>query len=277
MKNLIIRTVSGLIYVALIIFSILYSPSSYGILFLIITGLCLWEFYSLLQIVYPYIKIDKIIATFAGLVLFSVVYFIQTSNLPIKYLGFWYIIVFYLFIKELFIGNKHSIKNLAYLFLGQIYIALPLALINFLVFMHTNGTIEYKPMLLLSLFILIWCSDTGAFMVGSTLGKHKLYEKISPNKTWEGTIGGLVFAIIASLILSHYFPENLSTIQWIFFATLAVIFSTIGDLIESMFKRILKVKDSGNMIPGHGGILDRFDSTLFAVPALFLIYILILV
>ena len=153
----------------------------------------------------------------------------------------------------------------AYLFLG-----LPFALLNVLAF-HNDpasefSSISYNPILPLSIFIFLWLNDTGAYCIGSLIGKHRLFERISPKKSWEGSIGGGVVAIGVSFILAHYFPF-MSMMEWAGLALVVVIFGTWGDLTESLLKRQLYVKDSGNILPGHGGMLDRFDSSLMAIPA----------
>ncbi len=155
--------------------------------------------------------------------------------------------------------------NWAYLILGQVFIALPFSLLNFLVF--PSG--EFNPVFLLSLFVLIWTNDTGAYVVGISFGKHKLFERISPKKSWEGFFGGIFFA----LILAYFLPQitgEIDILRWFGFALIAVVFGTWGDLIESLIKRTVDVKDSGNILPGHGGLLDRFDSLLFAVPLIYI-------
>ena len=138
---------------------------------------------------------------------------------------------------------------------------------------NNDGNVSYTPVLLLSFFALIWIYDTGAYLFGVTFGKHRLFERISPKKSWEGAIGGAIFAILASLLINHLFPGYLTVLQWIGFAFIVVVFGTWGDLVESMIKRSLNVKDSGNLIPGHGGILDRIDSSLLAGPAVVIYYL----
>ena len=156
----------------------------------------------------------------------------------------------------------------AYAMLSQMYIALPFALLNVLAF-HSDETAslsQYNAILPLSIFIFNWVNDTGAYCTGMLFGKHKLFERISPKKSWEGSIGGGIFCIIASFLLSHFFPF-MSTGVWIGLALTVVVFGTWGDLTESLLKRRLGIKDSGNILPGHGGMLDRFDSAILAIPA----------
>jgi phosphatidate cytidylyltransferase len=148
------------------------------------------------------------------------------------------------------------------------YIAIPFIIITKIPFVNGNS---FEPKTLLSLFILIWVNDTFAFIVGKSLGKNKLFEKISPKKTIEGFIGGMFFSLIASVVLAKYFvTEPIS--KWLVIAIISSVFGTLGDLIESKFKRIAGVKDSGSIMPGHGGVLDRLDSIIFVAPIVFLFY-----
>ena len=177
-------------------------------------------------------------------------------------------ILLYLLISELYLKRENPTLNWAYSTLSQLYIGLPFALLNVLAY-HTDPEstgITYNPVLPLSIFIFLWCSDTGAYCIGSLIGKHRLFERISPKKSWEGSIGGGVVAIGGALIIAHFFTF-MSTAEWIGLALTVVIFGTWGDLTESLLKRQLHVKDSGNILPGHGGMLDRFDSALMAIPA----------
>lgn len=151
---------------------------------------------------------------------------------------------------------------------AQLYIGLPFALLNVLAFQRdaVTDTVSFNPILPLSVFVFLWLSDSGAYCVGSLMGKHRLFERISPKKSWEGSIGGALIALAGALVLGHFFPL-LSTLEWIGLALTVVVFGTWGDLTESLLKRQLQIKDSGNILPGHGGMLDRFDSALIAIPA----------
>lgn len=273
MNNLITRSISGVVYVALISASILYSQYTYLALFAIITGLALWEFYKLLEDNLS-AKINKPMATLGGIYLFITGFLYFAGILSMKYMSLWFIVMLYVLISELFVKGENAIRDISNTFLGQIYIALPLMFLSLLGFVLNNdGNVSYTPVLLLSFFALIWIYDTGAYLFGVTFGKHRLFERISPKKSWEGAIGGAIFAILASLLINHLFPGYLTVLQWIGFAIIVVVFGTWGDLVESMIKRSLNVKDSGNLIPGHGGILDRIDSSLLAGPAVVIYYL----
>ncbi|KAA6332228.1 Phosphatidate cytidylyltransferase [termite gut metagenome] len=178
------------------------------------------------------------------------------------------LLIIYLLISELYLKRENPPANWAYTMLSQFYVALPYALLNVLAFQYdyAANSVNYNPVIPLSIFIFIWLNDTGAYCVGSLIGKHKLFKRISPRKSWEGAIGGGVLAIASSFVFAHFFPV-LPIIQWVGLALTVVVFGTWGDLTESLLKRQLGVKDSGNILPGHGGMLDRFDSALLAIPA----------
>ncbi len=189
---------------------------------------------------------------------------IADSKVFIPYLA----IIIYLIISQLYLKKKDPIVNWAYAIFSQIYVALPFALLNVLAFQSNKetGSIEYNAILPISIFVFIWLNDTGAYCVGTLIGKHRLFERISPKKSWEGSIGGGAIAILSSLAFAYYF-SFIPTLAWVGLAIVVVVFGTWGDLSESLLKRQLGVKDSGSILPGHGGLLDRFDSALIAIPA----------
>jgi phosphatidate cytidylyltransferase len=172
-----------------------------------------------------------------------------------------------IFIVELFRNKPNPFQNVAITILGLIYIAIPFALLSFLVYPNYI-TLKYNPEILIGYFVLIWTSDTGAYLTGMTFGKHPLFKRISPKKSWEGFIGGTVLTIGMSFLVSH-FSHEINLYIWIGVALIIAIFGVLGDLVESMLKRSLDVKDSGNFLPGHGGILDRFDSLIISSPFVF--------
>lgn len=177
------------------------------------------------------------------------------------------------FIVQLYVQDGNPLEHLAHSILGQVYVALPLMLLES--FYRVAGW-----HIVLFMFILIWVNDTGAFCVGSLIGKHKLFERISPKKSWEGFVGGLAFCLIASAAFFYIWPDILNGItlpEMLVYGTIVCVFSTWGDLVESMIKRAIGVKDSGNILPGHGGILDRIDSLLLVAPASFVYFMLLIV
>ena len=152
--------------------------------------------------------------------------------------------------------------------MSQLYIALPFSLLNVLAFRSTGYDIQYTYLIPLSVFVFLWINDTGAYLCGSLLGKHKLFPRISPAKSWEGSIGGAVFVLAAAYAISYFVDQTMLTMpEWLGLGLVVVVFGTWGDLVESLFKRTLGIKDSGDILPGHGGMLDRFDSSLLAIPA----------
>ena len=276
MKNFIIRTITGIIFVAAIV-SCFLRPEAMVLLFSIITGLTVWEFTGLVN-EREDVTVNRFISTVAGVYFFyAMTYYcsdmyagIAKSVVFIPYL----VTIVYLLVAELYLKQKDPIQDWAYTMLAQIYIALPFSLINVLAFNATSeGYVAFNTLLPLSIFIFLWVNDSGAYCVGSLLGRHKLFPRISPGKSWEGSIGGGILVMIVAVIIWHLSEQydvndlQLSALQWAGLGLVVVIFGTWGDLVESLFKRTLGIKDSGNILPGHGGMLDRFDSTLMAVPA----------
>ena len=173
-------------------------------------------------------------------------------------------------VRELYYRKPSPISNWVQTLFPVIYLALPFGLTSLLAYDVQGPGTGYSPVIPLTLFVFIWCNDVGAYCTGCTIGKHKLFERISPKKTWEGSIGGAVFTMIAAFLLHHFLPDWYSYMPlwvWIGMALVVVLFGTWGDLIESLMKREMGIKDSGKILPGHGGMLDRFDSALLAIPA----------
>ena len=267
-NNFIQRAVTGVLFVIVLVGCILYSPLSFGILFTIISVLSVHEFAQLVS-KSSEVSINKTITALGGAYLFLALMSFCTqqsvgARVFLPYLG----LLLYMMITELYLKKKNPTGNWAYSMLSQLYVALPFALLNVLAFQNSpeTGSVTYNPILPLSIFVFIWLSDTGAYCVGSLIGKHRLFERISPKKSWEGSIGGGIFSIASSLGFAHFFPF-MPGCQWVGLAIVVVIFGTWGDLTESLMKRQLGIKDSGNILPGHGGMLDRFDSALMAIPA----------
>jgi phosphatidate cytidylyltransferase len=179
-------------------------------------------------------------------------------------------IVFCMFIYELYTASRYPFANIAYMTLGMFYIGIPFALLNFIAF---DGSHFYSK-IVFGLLVLTWVNDTGAYLVGSQFGKTPLFPRISPRKTWEGTIGGISTTILCGLILS-IFITDIAPLNWIVLAMMVAMFGTLGDLVESMLKRSVGIKDSGTLLPGHGGLLDRFDAFIFVIPfaAAYLLYL----
>ncbi len=193
--------------------------------------------------------------------LFLFVFFLKTSDVTSKYSFFIVAVAFISFVAEL-LRKGSAIKNLSYEFMGIFYITIPFTLTNFIVFFDK----KFNFQILLGVFLIIWSYDVVAYLIGSAIGKRKVFPDISPNKTLEGTIAGILAGILAGFIVFKIL--NIYTaIDWIIMAVLIVFGAFTGDLVESKIKRSAGVKDSGNIMPGHGGLLDRFDSFLFAIVA----------
>jgi len=271
MKNLIVRTITGAIFVAAVVASFL-RPEAMVLLFSVVTGLTVWEFTGLVN-ERPAVTVNRFISTVAAVYFFfSMTYFCSDlyggsakSVVFIPYL----VTVVYLLVAELYAKQADPINNWAYTMLSQMCIALPFSLLNVLAFTATpDGQVRFNPLLPLSVFVFLWINDTGAYCVGSLLGRHKLFPRVSPGKSWEGSVGGAVFVLAAAYAVSYYLDGTMLTMpQWLGLGLVVVIFGTWGDLVESLFKRTLGIKDSGSILPGHGGMLDRFDSSLLAIPA----------
>lgn len=264
MSGLAQRVVTAFFFVAVMVGGIYGGRITFVLLFALITIMCLWEF---LNLTLPKNTTRKIIGVLIGLFPFVMVALLKLDVMPnpgkhILHSSLLILpLVFLTFIYELFTKSEKPFSNLGMLVLGVVYIGLPLASINFIA--YESGM--YNPNLLLGLLLLTWANDTCAYFVGSKFGKTKLLERISPKKTWEGTMGGVLGTIGLGVILSYVFPEVTLT-KWIGLAIIAALFGGIGDLIESMLKRSIGVKDTGTILPGHGGFLDRFDAFLFMLP-----------
>ena len=268
-KNFIVRTITGVLFVAILVTCFL-RPDSMIFLFALITGLTVWEYGGLVN-QFDDIQVNRFISTAAGVYLFLAFAGSCTGFTPATVFIPYLVTVIYLIISELFTMAPNPINNWAYAMLSQMYIALPFSMINVLAFQsNAEGEVTFNFLLPLSLFIFLWVNDTGAYCVGSLLGRHKLFPRVSPGKSWEGSIGGAVFVLIAAAIIGYLVggkEGGYSIPVWMGLGLTVVVFGTLGDLVESLFKRTLGVKDSGNILPGHGGMLDRFDSSLMAIPA----------
>lgn len=271
-NNFIQRAITGIIFVGVLIGCILGGPISFSLLFALITALTIHEFGVIIS-KQPDVEINKPICMLAGVFLFFGFAYLGVMPGQTEILIPYLFLIIDLLVSELYLKKKNPLNNWAYAMMSQIYIALSFAMLNVLAY-HSIGNegelsnyqVQYNPILPLSIFIFTWINDTGAYCTGMLFGKHRLFERISPKKSWEGSIGGGVFSIIAAIVMAHYFPFMPISI-WIGLALTVVIFGTLGDLTESLLKRTIGIKDSGNILPGHGGMLDRFDSTLMAVPA----------
>ena len=266
-NNFIQRAITGVLFVLILIGCILFHPLSFGVLFTLISALCIHEFAQLINRS-GIASINPTVTALGGAYLFLAMMGYCTAVSDARIFLPYLLLLLYLMITELYLKKSNPLGNWAFTMLSQLYIGLPFALLNILAY-HNNpaeSSISYNTILPLSIFVFLWLNDTGAYCIGSLLGKHRLFERISPKKSWEGSVGGALFALASSFAFAHYFPF-MGMGQWVGLALTIVVFGTWGDLTESLLKRQLGIKDSGNILPGHGGMLDRFDSTLMAIPA----------
>lgn len=270
MKKLIVRTLTGALFVAALIASILYGKSSFGAMFMIVTLLAVHEFCSIVK-EYKKTTFPTWLATISGGYLFLAAFMTFHGNATPTLTLFapYIVIVAYMFIRQLFDTEGTPLDNYAYFTLSQVYVALPFALLSLLATAGAGPDTTYNCLLPISIFIFIWCNDTGAYCVGCTIGRHKMFERVSPKKTWEGFAGGAAVAIAGGIVMSRFF-DIMNAWEWAGMAAVVVASGTLGDLIESSIKREMRIKDSGNILPGHGGMLDRFDSSMLAIPCVIL-------
>ena len=279
-KNFIVRAITGAFFVAIMVTGML-APVGMVALFTLITGVTIWEYTGLVNNHIEKVQVNRFISTAAGVFLFlamaSYCSGMSTAEVFIAYL----LTIVYLFVSELYTGNANALADWAYTMLGQMYIALPFSTINVLAFQNADGVVTFSTILPLSVFLFLWMNDTGAYCTGSLFGKHKLFPRISPAKSWEGSIGGGIFVVLLAAGIGYYslgvseFAASSSVastpvftiLKWVGMGIVVVFFGTWGDLVESLIKRTIGIKDSGTILPCHGGMLDRFDSSLMAIPA----------
>ena len=272
-KAFITRTLSGAVYITLVLCAILINQYIFAAIFV---TFCVFTTYEFHKITNNRESVDVLIwiGMLCSFLMFATAFFIDCHNdfYPLISLISYLLLIFSVFIAEIFRKKINPINNVAYFILGQVYTAIPFA-IMVLIYQVFGFSI------LLAFFLCVWANDVFAYLIGSWLGKRRLCERISPKKSWEGFFGGLIGALVITFLFikiffsSFDFANPFTTIQWLIFALIIVIFGTLGDLFESLIKRTTGIKDSGKIIPGHGGLLDRFDSTLAAMPAI-LIYLM---
>lgn len=272
MKNIVQRSITGALLLAVIIGSIILSKYSFFACVLLLLVFSLIEVYDIMAI----LKVEplKWFGIFVGIGIFGSSFAVaQGIASPILF-----VILIPLFlvtmIVELYRKKEQPFLNIASTFLGIIYIAVPFSLFNFIVFSNYHNH-QYSFALLLCLFSFNWVNDTGAYLSGMTFGKHKLFERISPKKSWEGAVGGAASVVGIAFLFAWLIPE-ISLFNWIVLGLVTCVFGVFGDLMESLLKRSAGIKDSGRLLPGHGGFLDRFDAVIFSAPAFFAYLLLVL-
>jgi phosphatidate cytidylyltransferase len=262
------RAATAVIFVVVMLGGLFLGRYSFIMLFAIVTSLCLWEFLSM--VLNRYTKRDftrMVLGVAFGLtpfVLASIMqlgYLVQDEQFVIFTSFLFFPFIFLAFIYELFTRSATPFQNVGFIVLGMVYIGAPFALLDFIAF-HGD---QFYSKTVFGLLALTWLNDTGAYLIGSRFGKHPLHPRISPKKTWEGTLGGVAVTFIVAFLLDVIIDE-IRLIDWLVLAAIVSVFGTMGDLVESMLKRSVGVKDSGNLLPGHGGVLDRFDAFIFLLP-----------
>ncbi|MFK5855749.1 MAG: phosphatidate cytidylyltransferase [Bacteroidota bacterium] len=265
MKDIYIRSLTGIVFLAVVIGSILLNPLAFLLVFSVFNFIGLKEFARLAN------RSNKTSATATpeyyifGMLIYFIIGLAGLGYLDVRFSAVIFVILFVQIAIELYRKDPQW-KNITTLITGYIYIAVPFGLMNSL--FYTGAIDQSQSGILIGMFVIVWTSDVFAYLTGSMIGKHKLMERISPKKTWEGSIGGLFFALISAYILSIFVPQ-LSIVEWLILSVVIVISGTLGDLVESLLKRNAGVKDSGTIFPGHGGVLDRFDAVIFATPMVF--------
>ncbi len=276
-KDIFTRAGAGTIYILVILLGLLGGRFSFLAVFGAILAAGLFEFYRMVEKDTSH-AISKIFNILSGVIIFVSVFLylenINTYFLPISVLTYLLILI----ASAIFLRRDDIFHGIIYSVFGQFYITMPLGLLMLISYslqpdIAAGNAYDWVPVL--ALFVFLWVNDTAAYFIGSLIGKHKLIEHISPKKSIEGFIAGICFTMLASLIFDWLYP-GFSVIFWMGFGVIVSLFGTLGDLFESLIKRTCKVKDAGDLIPGHGGILDRIDSLLVAVPAVFLYFILFL-
>lgn len=271
MSNLTQRIITAVIGASLVIAAILYHEATFLALLILISTLGTLEFYKLA-------KNDGVMPQVIPGVLMAVIplatpLLAASTGISLNLLPLLIALPYIVFIRELYTASSKPFTNIGYTFLGVLYIALPIFLF-YLYSFQGNDPDHYHPQNILGFLFILWASDTGAYFAGRFLGKHKLFERLSPKKTWEGFFGGLLLALTVAWIISMYYTQ-FSRSTWLAIGLIIVITGALGDLVESMFKRSIAIKDSGHLLPGHGGILDRFDGLFISAPFVF-VYLLLL-
>jgi len=259
------RAITGFFFIIVMLASVLLGHYVFGLFYLALSLFCLWEFYGLVK-QSAGIKPNLSTGMLYGAAIYIVFALITYQDVP-AYHRLIFILMLMpaaIFFRELFDKSKHPFTNVAYTFTGIIYTIVPFTFFHALAYL--GGSFNFH--IPLAFLLILWANDTGAYLVGVKFGKNKLFERHSPKKTWEGFIGGVLISAIVAFVISIYF-KDLTLEQWIPVAIMISCFGTLGDLVESMFKRSINVKDSGGILPGHGGLLDRFDGLLLSAPIVY--------
>jgi phosphatidate cytidylyltransferase len=266
------RAITGFFFIIVMLASVLLNHYVFGGFYLVLSLFCLYEFYGLIK--QGTAKPNLPMGLLNGAIIyiaFALITYANTYALPELHNHVGFKVLFLLpltiggiFIYELFRKRELPFNNIAFTILGIIFTVVPFTFFHALAYMYGS----FNPHIPLAFLLMLWSNDTGAYLTGMGFGKHKLFERHSPKKTWEGFIGGVVIAAGVAFVISKFYSE-LAWHQWVIIAVIIGTFGTMGDLVESMFKRSINVKDSGGILPGHGGLLDRFDGLFMAAPIVF--------
>lgn len=263
MKNVVVRTISGAAFLLIMLAGLLVNKYLFAGLLVLIMCLMLSEFYSMTM--GDSYRFSRTLAILSSIVLFSFVFASCAFQLDFKIVALSMMPILMVMINSLYVKDKSEFGKFSFIYTGILYISIPITLLNLIAF-HDE---VFNGMLIMCFFIIIWCSDVGAFLIGSAFGQKggkKLFPSISPKKSWVGLWGGMAFAVIAAVVMCLVGMLDYPIWHCIILAILMVIAGVYGDLFESQWKRHYAIKDSGTIMPGHGGMLDRFDSALFAIP-----------
>ncbi len=256
------RAITALFFVAAMISSFMFGSVFFGIFYLVLAGASLFEFYGMWrQAGFSPQRLPGICLGLAGFLMMTSL-FQSTDSVP-TFLLFLFVPV--ILAIELFSDRDRPFQNTALTIFGFAYVILPFYCFYALGFLQVG----FEPLIPLGFLVMLWANDTGAYLTGRFLGRTKLFERVSPNKTWEGFVGGILVAVLAAVLLNHFTAEVLPLKHWLALGLIIGAIGTLGDLVESLLKRSLSLKDSGKLLPGHGGLLDRFDGLLLAAPAVY--------
>lgn len=267
MKNITQRALTGVIYVSLMLVATIIHPLVFALVFATILFFVQLEFYKLVE--NAGYNPHKVVGLVFGLLLFVICFGIVYNIIPVVFSAIFIPLMILIFLLEILRTDSKVLENATITLAGFIYVAVPFSVANFIIFYGLPPNSIFSPWTLVGIFVIVWIYDSVAYLAGSQFGRHKIHEKISPNKSWEGLIAGSIFGLITGILNAVIF-QQLSVINWLIIAAIVIVFGTLGDLFESKIKRELNVKDSGSILPGHGGLLDRFDSLLFALPFIFI-------
>jgi len=273
MNELVQRIITGILFVIILIGGVIWNEYSFMLLFSLIIILSINEYYNIIQDKLnageDWKTLYKFLSTIFGTVVFAIIFLISSGKIPLIYLTLVAAFPLCWFVIEMYHESDSPFTNVCYNSMALFYIAIPFSSASFLVFKMGGDIYDFKY--LLAILFFAWANDSWAYLTGRFFGKHKLFERISPNKTWEGFFGGatvaLLFAFLVNFIYNYYNISDIGVYHYLAMSAITVVTSTYGDLAESMIKRNLNIKDTGHVLPGHGGLLDRFDGLIFAIPA----------